>query len=83
MSAVRPVIGPLWSPTSTSGITFPGCSHMAPDSCSRCDGTGDDVWEERRNHRVPSGRPMTAGEVHALLAACSGITHTDNEKEAA
>lgn len=33
------VIGPLWQTAHPSGITHPTCTHQAPDSCNRCDGT--------------------------------------------
>lgn len=39
MERVNSVIGPLYAPAKNSGITFPTCTHVAPDSCPVCDGT--------------------------------------------
>jgi hypothetical protein len=34
-----PTIGPLSVPSSPSGVHFPSCTHQAPQSCPRCDGS--------------------------------------------
>jgi len=36
---VWPVIGPLYQPSTTSGVHWPTCDHQAPNSCEDCDGT--------------------------------------------
>jgi hypothetical protein len=48
---VLPVSGPLYVPSSSSGINFPTCDHQAPNSCPRCDGTSDDTWEQVKADR--------------------------------
>lgn len=45
-----PVIGPLWLPASTSGVHTPGCDHIAPNSCDRCDGSRNTGLEH--DHRA-------------------------------
>jgi hypothetical protein len=80
---VRPVIGPLWVPASTSGVTFSTCTHVAPDSCPRCSGDAEDAYQERRAHRAPGGKPMTAAEVARLVEACRPTTHVDTERSGA
>lgn len=74
MSPRYGVIGPLHEPANRSGVHGGGCSHAAPDSCSRCDGTGEDAWEERKAYRSPSGRRMSDAEVMRLVEACRPTT---------
>lgn len=39
MNELLPVLGPLVWPASNSGVHFPTCTHQAPSSCSKCDGS--------------------------------------------
>lgn len=43
--------GPLYVPSSSSGVNRPNCDHQAPNSCPRCDGTSEDAWEQVKADR--------------------------------
>lgn len=56
MNELLPVIGPLWLPSSTSGVHTPGCDHQPPSSCARCDGiAAERYWrpDHDRHHAIP------------------------------
>lgn len=49
---MRNTFGPVWAPVNSSGITWPGCSHRAPDECSACNGDDEDARHERARLRA-------------------------------
>lgn len=57
-----PVIGPLWLPASNSGVNDPNCTHVAPRSCSKCDGSRLTGAEHDRAPLPPCMRPPINAE---------------------
>lgn len=51
------VIGPLYVPSSKSGVSFPTCPHHEPDSCPSCDGSRLTAEQMREAVTPPCMRP--------------------------